>query len=119
CPSFSRDCPSFAGREGLSLFRRPAGQDMVPRGASRGPRCVRRRAARHDGDLMTDAATLELNQMLALQLAEYWHEIDFNGGREASAYYTDNAVFHGQFASYEGVTKIQQFYDWRRTRGAR
>jgi hypothetical protein len=68
---------------------------------------------------MTSAAVLELNQVLALQLAEYWHEIDFNGGRGASAYYTGDAVFHGQFASYEGVGKIQQFYDWRRTRGAR
>jgi len=68
---------------------------------------------------MTSAAILELNQVLALQLADYWHEIDFNGGREASRYYTEDAVFHGQYASYEGVAKIQQFYDWRRTRGAR
>lgn len=68
---------------------------------------------------MTSAAILQLNQVLALQLADYWHEIDFNGGREASKYYTADAVFHGQFASYEGVAKIQQFYDWRRTRGAR
>jgi hypothetical protein len=68
---------------------------------------------------MTSAAILELNQVLALQLADYWHEIDFNGGRGASAYYVEDAVFQGQFASYEGVAKIQQFYDWRRTRGAR
>jgi len=68
---------------------------------------------------MTSADVLALNQVLSLQLAEYWHEIDFNGGRGASAYYTEDAVFHGQFASYEGVAKIQQFYDWRRTRGAR
>jgi hypothetical protein len=68
---------------------------------------------------MTSAAILELNQVLSLQLAEYWHEIDFNGGRGASAYYTEDAVFHGQFASYEGVGKIQQFYVWRRGRGAR
>lgn len=68
---------------------------------------------------MTSAAILELNQVLSLQLADYWHEIDFNGGQGASAFYTEDAVFHGQFASYEGVAKIQQFYDWRRTRGAR
>ncbi len=68
---------------------------------------------------MTSAAILELNQVLSLQLADYWHEIDFNGGLGARAYYTQDAVFHGQFASYEGVAKIQQFYDWRRTRGAR
>ena len=68
---------------------------------------------------MSSAHVLELNQVLSLQLAEYWHEIDFSGGRGASAFYTEDAVFHGQFASYEGVAKIQQFYDWRRKRGAR
>jgi len=62
---------------------------------------------------------LRLNSALALQLADYWHEIDFNGGAGASAYYTPDAEFHGQFASYLGVEKIQQFYDWRRERGAR
>ena len=68
---------------------------------------------------MADADLLQLNAELALQLADYWHEIDFNGGREASGYYTEDAEFHGQFASYLGVAKIQQFYDWRRERGDR
>jgi hypothetical protein len=68
---------------------------------------------------MADANLLQLNAELALQLADYWHEIDFNGGREASGYYTEDAEFHGQFASYLGVDKIQQFYDWRRDRGDR
>jgi hypothetical protein len=62
---------------------------------------------------------LELNRELALQLADYWHEIDFNDGAGAHAYYTPDAVFHGQFASYEGRDKIQAFYDWRRDRGPR
>lgn len=62
---------------------------------------------------------LRLNQELALQLADYWHEIDFNHGANASDYYTQDAVFRGQFASYEGREKIQQFYDWRRQRGPR
>jgi hypothetical protein len=68
---------------------------------------------------VADASLLELNQQLSLQLADYWHEIDFNGGREASAYYVPDAEFHGQFASYIGVAKIQQFYDWRRDQGPR
>ena len=68
---------------------------------------------------MTSADVLALNQVLSLQLAEYWHEIDFNGGRDASKYYVEDAVFHGQFASYEGVAKIQQFYDWRVKQGPR
>lgn len=70
-------------------------------------------------DCVTDTETLELNRALALQLADYWHEIDFNEGREASAYYTADAVFQGQFASYEGREKIQRFYDWRREQGPR
>jgi hypothetical protein len=68
---------------------------------------------------MADAELLELNATLSLQLAEYWHEIDDNGGRNASDYYTDDAVFHGQYASYEGKAKIQQFYDWRVAQGPR
>lgn len=68
---------------------------------------------------MTSEERIQLTQKLALQLADYWHEIDFNGGAEASAYYTEDAEFHGQFASYIGREKIQAFYDWRRGQGAR
>lgn len=68
---------------------------------------------------MADAKLIELNAVLALQLADYWHEIDFNQGRNAGGYYTSDAVFHGQFASYEGRDKIQQFYDWRAAQGPR
>jgi SnoaL-like domain len=68
---------------------------------------------------MADGDVLKLNAELALQLAEYWHEIDTNLGRDASAYYTEDAEFHGQFASYHGRAKIQQFYDWRVKQGPR
>lgn len=68
---------------------------------------------------MADKDLLELNTELALQLANYWHEIDFNSGRNASSYYVQEAEFHGQFASYHGVEKIQQFYDWRLNQGPR
>lgn len=68
---------------------------------------------------VADQKLLELNQDLALQLAEYWHEIDFNGGKGAHAWYVEDAVFHGQFASYEGRDRIQQFYDWRVAQGPR
>jgi len=68
---------------------------------------------------MIDQRLLLLNQTLSLQLAEYWHEIDTNGGRNAGTYYTEDAVFHGQHASYEGREKIQQFYDWRVAQGPR
>lgn len=62
---------------------------------------------------------IKLNAELSLLLAEYWHEIDTNGGRNASSYYTDDAEFHGQFASYYGKAKIQEFYDWRVKQGPR
>ena len=68
---------------------------------------------------MADSEQRELVQHLSLQLADYWHEIDFNGGAGASAYYTEDAEFHGQFASYIGRDKIQAFYDWRRAQGPR
>jgi hypothetical protein len=68
---------------------------------------------------MYDIDLLALNAELSLQLADYWHEIDTRKGQDASAYYTEDAVFHGQFASYEGRAKIQQFYDWRAAQGPR
>lgn len=68
---------------------------------------------------MYDDATLKLNAELALQLADYWNEIDLNGGRDASSYYTEDAEFHGQAASYLGRAKIQAFYDWRIKQGPR
>ena len=68
---------------------------------------------------MADARLIELNTTLSLQLADYWHEIDFNNGAKASDYYVPEAEFHGQFASYIGRDKIQAFYDWRAQRGAR
>jgi hypothetical protein len=83
------------------------------------PRCDRREPTDWGFDMTDLDAVLKLNGELALQLANYWHEIDFNGGRDASAYYTDDAEFHGQYASYLGVAKIQQFYDWRIAQGPR
>lgn len=68
---------------------------------------------------MVDDATLKLNALLSLQLSEYWNEIDVNGGKNASGYYTEDAEFHGQAASYLGRAKIQQFYDWRIKQGPR
>ena len=68
---------------------------------------------------MFDDDILALNATLSLQLTHYWHEIDTNLGRNAHEYYVEDAVFHGQFASYEGRAKIQRFYDWRAEQGPR
>lgn len=68
---------------------------------------------------MVNDDTLKLNALLSLQLSEYWNEIDVNGGGNAHSYYTEDAEFHGQSASYLGKAKIQQFYDWRVAQGPR
>ncbi|PZU08033.1 nuclear transport factor 2 family protein [Sphingomonas sp.] len=68
---------------------------------------------------MRDTELLQLNATLSLQLADYWHEIDANAGRNAHTYYTEDAVFQGQLAAYHGRAKIQQFYDWRLAQGPR
>ena len=64
-------------------------------------------------------AVLRLNAELSLQLAEYWHEIDVNGGGAAHTYYVEDAEFHGPIHSYYGREKIQAFYDWRQANGPR
>lgn len=69
--------------------------------------------------MIVDDELLKLNAVLSLQLAEYWHEVDTNGGRNAARFYTPDAEFHGPHASYYGVEKIDRFYEWRRERGAR
>jgi hypothetical protein len=72
------------------------------------------------GEFVTDLSdVLRLNAELSLQLSDYWHEIDTNGGRNASSYYTEDAEFHGQYATYVGRAKIQEFYDWRVKQGPR
>lgn len=56
---------------------------------------------------------------LEKQLAEYWHDVDTNWGRETGHYYTEDAVFDGGEATYHGRAKIAQFYAWRVQRGPR
>jgi hypothetical protein len=60
-------------------------------------------------------ATQELHGLLM----EYWHDVDTNWGRNAPDYYTEDAVFEGPEASYQGREKIRQFYEWRLKRGKR
>jgi hypothetical protein len=68
-------------------------------------------------------ATLKERAALAVELqailADYWHEIDTNWGRNAGDYYTDDADFIGEAATYAGKAKIQEFYSWRVAQGPR
>ena len=49
----------------------------------------------------------------------YWHDVDFNWGRNATAHYTANAAFVAPGTRYEGREQIRAFYAWREERGAR
>ena len=60
-----------------------------------------------------------LAQELQAILVEYWHDIDTNWGRNAGMYYTDNAEFVGEAATYTGRSKIEEFYAWRVKQGPR
>ncbi|MGZ3365722.1 MAG: nuclear transport factor 2 family protein [Caulobacteraceae bacterium] len=62
---------------------------------------------------------IAVRQELETLLYDYWHDIDTNWGRNAGGYYTEDAVFQGETASYEGRAKIEQFYAWRVAQGAR
>ncbi|WEX08102.1 nuclear transport factor 2 family protein [Chelativorans sp. AA-79] len=49
----------------------------------------------------------------------YWHDVDFNWGRNAADHYTVDGVFVSPHARYEGREQIREFYAWRAERGAR
>jgi hypothetical protein len=61
------------------------------------------------------ALAVELHALLA----DYWNDIDTNWGRNAGDYYTDDADFIGEAATYSGKAKILEFYAWRVAQGPR
>ncbi len=50
---------------------------------------------------------------------DYWHEVDFNWGREAHTYYLDNGIFVIGEHRMEGREAVLRFYRWRKDRGER
>jgi len=62
-------------------------------------------------------------QIIARELHDkviaYWHDVDFNWGRNAGAHYTEDGVFDGSTFSYNGRSQIEEFYAFRRDRGPR
>lgn len=66
-----------------------------------------------------DENRLALTHTLHALTIDYWHDVDTNWGRNAPDYYTEDALFVGSAASYEGREKIRAFYKWREDRGAR
>lgn len=47
----------------------------------------------------------------------YWHDVDFNHGRNAHAFYAPDGVFAVGGNEFCGREKIRQFYTWREQRG--
>lgn len=68
------------------------------------------------GDFSEQEALLERARIEA-QLHDYWHDVDRNWGRNAATYYTENAVFGGEAATYTGRAEIAAFYQHRIDRG--
>jgi SnoaL-like domain len=65
-----------------------------------------------DGDL-------RLWQYFSLLEAEYWHDVDANGGRRAHEFFTPAGSYAIGKRVFQGHEEIQQFYGWRSGRGAR
>ncbi|MBX3564153.1 MAG: nuclear transport factor 2 family protein [Sphingomonas sp.] len=55
------------------------------------------------------------------KLVAYWHDVDFNWGRNAAEYYTEDAIFEIRNGSnpYHGRAEIRAFYTYRHDRGPR
>ena len=67
---------------------------------------------------MTDSSRELTVFHLHQKLVRYWHDVDFNWGRNAASYYTEDGVFDGGNV-YNGREEIEEFYAYRRDRGAR
>jgi hypothetical protein len=52
-------------------------------------------------------------------LSEDWPAVDTIRGRTAPEYYTEDGIFEGPEATYQGRQKIRDFYEWRVKRGKR
>jgi len=56
---------------------------------------------------------------LEMGLADFWHDVDTNWGRNAGDYYAPDAVYVSGRMNLVGREEIQKFYSWREGRGAR
>ena len=69
--------------------------------------------------------TPEQEQAIGLRLhhleAAYWYDVDTNAGAGAQEFYAEDGVFDMGLGSkpHRGRSAVQQFYAWRRSRGAR
>ncbi len=67
---------------------------------------------------MNDTQKRDTARDLEQKLIAYWHDVDFNWGRNAGSYYTEDAIFEGgAMAPYNGRAEIEEFYAFRRDAG--
>lgn len=52
-------------------------------------------------------------------VADYWHEVDANGGARAHELFLPDGTFSTSLQTYAGQAAIKGFYDGRRARGDR
>lgn len=66
---------------------------------------------------MTEQEQLFERLRIEARLHDYWHDVDRNWGRNAASFYTEDAVFGGEAAAYNGRKEIAEFYQYRIDRG--
>lgn len=69
--------------------------------------------------VMAEAEEIFQRARIEIALIDYWHDVDENWGRNAASYYTEDAIFGGDAASYKGREEIADFYAHRKERGER
>jgi hypothetical protein len=69
--------------------------------------------------IMTRRERAQAAAELEMGLADFWHDVDTNWGRNAGAYYAPEAVYSSGKLLREGREAIQGFYSWREDRGER
>jgi hypothetical protein len=66
---------------------------------------------------MPDTDDLALWYALNRLMANYWAEVDSNGGSQAHEFYLPNALYAVGANQFEGAENIRAFYDRRRQHG--
>jgi hypothetical protein len=62
---------------------------------------------------------LRITRELEMLLADFWHDVDTNWGRNAGNFYTEDGIFEASSQIYRGRAKIQEFYNYRLNQGPR
>ncbi|MEI9852216.1 MAG: nuclear transport factor 2 family protein [Sphingomonas sp.] len=68
---------------------------------------------------MTPERRAAETQVLLMHMNDYWYEVDIKGGAGVSERFVADGIFDGGGEPLVGREAIEQFYGWRRSRGAR